>query len=107
MHIDIREEAGVLKKTSTFCHDNHTIITDWSNCRTTESNRIDRKKSIGKVISINYDDKCADFILMEYIQKPSETAHDAKLKVFNTSNKKEYLIWSRDFKQGDICKLFK
>ena len=91
----------------TLSHDGHTIITDWRNCRRTPAGRIDWKKSLNKDIPICRDGVVRVFEIIEYIEKPSDTAHDAKIKVRNKDTKEEFPVWSRDFKQGDIAKLFK
>lgn len=97
------------KKPETFIkleHDGHTIITNWSRCVMTPMGRIDWQKSIDKQIDICRDGSVRLFKIVEYIKNPTPTAHDAKLRVVNIVTNEEFVVWSRDFKQGDIKKLF-
>lgn len=98
---------GTYSYRSTWHVGKHVIKTDWTNCRViSDGDRIDWKRSIGQTITIEYDDKKDTFKIEEYIAKPSETAHDAKIKLKSISTRKEYTLWSRDLKQGDCKKLF-
>lgn len=91
----------------TLTHDGHTTITDWSNCRRTASGRIVWEQSLKKEINICRDGEVRVFEIIEYIKKPSTTAHDSKVRVKNIETGDEFTLWSRDFKQGDIARLFK
>ena len=88
-------------------HDGHTIITYWGNCTRTPAGKINWEKSLRKKIEICRDGVVKTFKILEYIKHPTPTAHDGKIRVLDMKTKQEYLVWSRDFKQGDIAKLFK
>lgn len=105
---EVLNEKGKRRYLSTWHTDGHTIITDWTNCRIVGINkRVDWKRSVKKTIRIEYDTKVDTFKIEEYIQRPSKTAHDAKVRIKSVSTKKEYTLWTRDLKQGDCGKLFK
>ncbi len=89
------------------CHDGHTIYTDYSQCKKNDKMRIDWKRSVNCIIKIWRDGCVRSIKIIEYIEKPSSKAHDAKLKVRDIKTLKEYTLWSRDLKQGDVGKLFK
>ena len=103
-------EAKSIKYPKTYVklvHDGHTIITDWKKCRKSSSGRIEWKKSIRKPVAICRDGIVKQFVIVGYTKKPSSKAHDTKLLVQDKKTKKIYKIWARDFKQGDVGKLFK
>ncbi len=84
----------------------HEIITDYSECVLKGTGRIDWGKSVSKKITITRDGITKNFELIEYIKKPSEKAHDGKVRLKDKATSEEYVLWSRDLKQGDIAKLF-
>lgn len=87
-------------------HDGHIIITHWGGCKRTRNGRINWKASVGQTVLVCRDGVSKRFKIIKYIDKPSTTAHDAKIKVKDVRTKRTYEVWTRDFKQGDIGTLF-
>ena len=87
-------------------HDGHIIITYWGGCIKTSKGRINWKKSVGQNVLVCRDGVSKRFKIIKYIDKPSTTAHDAKIKVKDLKTRRTYTVWTRDFKQGDIGQLF-
>ena len=87
-------------------HDGHIIITHWGGCIRTRKGRINWKKSIGQIVLVCRDGVSKRFKIIKYIDQPSPTAHDAKIKIKDLKTRRTYEVWTRDFKQGDIGQLF-
>lgn len=85
----------------------HTTYIDTSDCVHLGQGRINWTKSISKTIAIYRDAEVRTFEIVDYTSRPSDTAHDGKVILKDKENNKQYSVWSRDLKQGDIAKLFK
>ena len=85
----------------------HTTYLDLTECVFEREGCISWKKSMSKEIHICRDGDIRSFEIVSYIARPSEKGHDAKVVIRNKTTKKEYKIWCRDLKQGDVGKLFR
>lgn len=86
----------------------HITYIDWSDCTPSVLGRIYWKKCINKTVDICRDGDVRSFKIISYIERPSDTAaHDAKVVVRDKETNEEFTLWTRDFKQGDVGKLFK
>lgn len=85
----------------------HEITTVYPDSIIVGESRINWKVAVSKTLTVTRDGVTKEFEVMEYIAKPSATAHDGKVRIKDKSTSEEYVLWSRDLKQGDIAKLFK